>query len=492
MLNVSLAHRPHNGSTFTPANIGAFLSLIFIASAIAIAPITWVIVALGAMAGIILALIYPWLAWLGLAFALPVASGLRIGPALLTDFLFAAAIVLCAAAWISQRRTLRAPRIPLWPVALYVMVLYLSALGALDLDEALTEMVKWIEFGLVLLVVPVAIPAQFVPWLVAALLAAAALQGVYGLYQFIYRIGPDWFLIQGRFMRASGVFGQPNPYGGYLGLSLPVAFSLSLWGLSAMLKQRRLATALWTLFYSAATLCIGVGVVASWSRGAWLGAVGGIVVVLAFFNRRTALLLGLAILGLTLTALLGALSPGWIPPAISARLAAIPAYLGFVDVLTQEVNDDNFAVIERVAHWVAAVRMWELAPWLGVGPGNYAAAYALVALPRWQNALGHAHNIYLNVLGETGLLGFGTFLLLWASLVGWLLKQLRSFSLEQSWSRALAVGVLGVIAHLAMHSFFDNLFVQGMYLHVALWLATVAASAAVPLSLYPSSMHPST
>jgi putative inorganic carbon (hco3(-)) transporter len=238
------------------------------------------------------------------------------------------------------------------------------------------------------------------------------------------------------------------------------------------------------------TLCIGVGLIASWSRGAWLGAVAGLVVVLALFDRRTALLLGFSLLAITMAALVGAVSPGWIPPALSARLADIPAYLGLVDILSMEVNDDNFAVIERVAHWLAAIRMWESAPWLGVGPGNYATAYSGFALPRWNDPLGHAHNIYLNVLGETGLLGFGAFLTLWLTLAGWLLRQLRRFSPPQDWSRALAVGVLGVLAHLAVHSFFDNLFVQGMYLHLSFWLAAVAASVAVPLSVFsPSSLE---
>src|SRR5690606_20572348 len=150
--------------------------------------------------------------------------------------------------------------------------------------------------------------------------------------------------------------------------------------------------------------------------GGWFGAVAGVTVVLACFNRRTALLLGLGILAATVTALLGAINPGWVPAAISARLADIPAYLGLVDVLSLEVNDDNFAIIERVAHWVAAIRMWESAPWLGIGPGNYAAAYPLVAIPRWANPLGHAHNIYLNVLGETGLLGFSAFLVMWSAM----------------------------------------------------------------------------
>jgi O-antigen ligase len=201
-----------------------------------------------------------------------------------------------------------------------------------------------------------------------------------------------------------------------------------------------------------------------------------VIIVLAFFDRRTTFLLGLGLLVMLAAALLGALNPHWVPAAISARLNDIPATLGFADILHLEVNDDNFAIIERVAHWLAALRMWELAPWLGVGPGNYATIYPSVALPLWRDPLGHAHNIYLNVLAETGVVGFGTFLLFWSSLIGWLFVQMRRVLLPGSWSRALAVGVLGVLAHLAIHNFFDNLFVQGMYLHIALWLAIVAAA----------------
>ncbi len=482
MLSSSAANKPSAFASTTLPTLATAVSLPLLALAIALSPISWLFIGLGALTGTLLALIFPWLAWLGLAFALPIASGWRIGPASLTDPLLAATVALWSASMISQRRWLITPRLPLWPVALYLLVLYVASLGALNLDEALAEMIKWLEFALVLLVLPMALPPRIVPWLIAALLVAAALQGIYGLYQFIFRIGPDWFLIQGRFMRASGVFGQPNPYGGYLGLSLPVAFSLTLWGIRSLQQPKRVATALGTGFYTIATLCIGVGLVASWSRGGWLGAVAGVVVVLVFFDRRTALLLGLGILALTTAALVGAVSPGWIPSSISSRLADIPTYLGLVDILALEVNDDNFAVIERVAHWLAAVRMWESAPWLGVGPGNYASAYPAVALPRWNDPLGHAHNIYLNVLGETGILGLGAFLLLWITQIGWLLRKISQFSPAQSWSRALAVGVLGVLAHLAVHSIFDNLFVQGMYLHIAFWLGAVAASISLPVS----------
>lgn len=485
MLNLSVAHRPYYLDRMV-APITVLIALLALAACIALAPLPWLLLALGATATLLVALIYPWLAWLGLAFALPVASGWRIGPASLTDLLFVAALALWYASTISLRREWSTPRLPIWSIALYLLILYVASLGAPVLDEALTEMVKWVEFGALLIVVPMVVPARVVPWLVAALLTAAALQGIYGLYQFVFRIGPDWFLIQGRFMRASGVFGQPNPFGAYLGLSLPVAFSLALWGLNDLLRQRRIPTVLWTLFCLATSLCIAAGLIASWSRGAWLGAIAGVAVVLALFNRRTAILLGVGLLVVTMTGLLGAVNPGWVPSAIRARLGDIPAYIGIVDVLSLEINDANFAVIERVAHWVAAIRMWESAPWLGVGPGNYAIAYPLVALPRWSDPLGHAHNIYLNVLGETGILGLGAFLLMWSMLIGWLLKTTRRTFPPQSWSRALSVGVLGVLAHLAVHSVFDNLFVQGMYLHIAFWLAAVAVSASAPGTTYSS------
>jgi O-antigen ligase len=443
---------------------------------VATAPLSWVTVAFGATTAFVLALRFPWLAWLGLAFLLPIASGLRIGPASLTDLAFAGAVALWCGWMVSGRRRVVRPPIPLWPIVVYVTAPYLATLGASDLDEALTEMVKWIEFGVLLALLPLALPPKVVPWLVVALLGAAALQGLYGLYQFIFRIGPDWFLIQGRFMRASGVFGQPNPFGGYLGLSLPVAISLTLWSVTTLWKRWNMGLLLMAALCIGSALAIGVGLIASWSRGGWLGAAGATVVVLALYDRRTALLLALGTLVLTVTALVGALNPTWIPTAISSRVDDIPAYLGLVDVLTLEVNDDNFAVVERVAHWVAAIRMWEMAPWLGVGPGNYATLYPLVALPRWSDPLGHAHNIYLNVLGESGIVGLAAFATLWATLISWLLRHIWVTLPRGSWQRALAVGVMGVVAHLTIHNVFDNLFVQGMYLHVAFWLGAVAVA----------------
>lgn len=432
--------------------------------------------------GAVLLLRWPWLLWLGLAVALPVSSGVKIGPLSATDLGIAAAVALWFVDGV-RRRSLRLDVSPVVLVTLlYVGTLLLSLNGALNLGEALAEVVKWVEVAAVLLVLRPMLPPSQAHWLVVALLIGGISQALLGLYQFIFQIGPEWFMILGRFMRASGSFHQPNPYAGYLGLCLPVAASLALWRwrrfwhsvISTSHTTSRTLHILWAFFYTVATGVIALGLLASWSRGGWLGAAVGAGLVLSLRSRRAMMAGLIGVLVLTLTILLGSALPTWVPASVAARLQDIPAYFGLSDIINQPVTDENFAVIERIAHWVAALRMWEQAPWLGVGPGNYATVYPLVRLPRWEEPLGHAHNIYLNTLAETGVIGLGSYVLLWVVILGWLWRQQRVASQQQdTWSAALAVGILGVVGHSLVHNVFDNLFVQGIYLQLAFWLAAL-------------------
>jgi O-antigen ligase len=99
-------------------------------------------------------------------------------------------------------------------------------------------------------------------------------------------------------------------------------------------------------------------------------------------------------------------------------------------------------------------------------------AYSDYALPQWPNALGHAHNYYLNIGAEAGILGLVAYCLLWgAALVhGW--KATRSAA---GWEWGVALGALGVIVHLTVQNVFDNLFVHAMYLHLAMLLGLIAS-----------------
>jgi O-antigen ligase len=190
--------------------------------------------------------------------------------------------------------------------------------------------------------------------------------------------------------------------------------------------------------------------------------------------------LGVAAIGLLLllTFTPGRLSPSApTPGGLLSRLTDTLQYAGARDLADIKINDDNFAVIERAAHWLAAWRMFETHPWLGVGTGQYASIYPSVALPRWQDPLGHAHNYFLQVLAEGGLLGLAAYLVL---MLAALSMAWRAAWRERGWPRTVAWGVLGMLGHLLAHNTFDNLYVHGMYLLVAMALGMLAPLALAP------------
>jgi O-antigen ligase len=220
---------------------------------------------------------------------------------------------------------------------------------------------------------------------------------------------------------------------------------------------------------------------ASQSRGAWLGFVVAAGTVLAVHGKRMFSFLVIVALVITLVVLAGTFESaipqmsngpsGQVVALISQRLESALAIMTIDDIGAVEVNDANFALIERLAHWQAAREMWRDHPWLGVGFGNYEIIYPVYAVGRWFNPLGHAHNYLLNIGAETGLIGISGYAIFWILAFG-----VTYMAIYQStgFDQAVAAGVLGILAHLHVHNLFDNLYVQGMYLHLAIILALVS------------------
>ncbi len=386
-----------------------------------------------------------------------------------------ALLALALAAWLLRMaadRQIIIPRAPLvLPWLIWLAVVLISWTQALSLGSAFSETAKWLEMLALYLFVVATVGRRHLPWLLAAFLVAGAAQAVVGIVQFVLRIGPEGFLIfDGRYMRAYGTFQQPNPYAGYLGLTLPLAYGLALWGVEC-LRARSAGTRLpWpALAAAAAFLLMIVAAYASQSRGAWIGIAAAIVVVTVVRSRRAAAwFAGLA----AAAALAGALGAGQlVPPSIVQRFQDVLPVMQVPNIATAEVTDANFPVIERLAHWQAALDMWRDHPWLGVGLGNYPAVYPAYAVGRWRDPLGHAHNYYLNVSAETGLIGLLAYATFWLSAfwLAWL-----TVHSTRGLERAAASGGLGVLVALSVHNSVDNLFVQGMYLHVGIVLGMLA------------------
>jgi putative inorganic carbon (HCO3(-)) transporter len=407
-------------------------------------------------------------------------SGLTVGAAeVLVGLVLAAWLVKMVA--VGEIETAHPPL--LLPLLIFLGAILLSLTGALSLSWSFKEILKWLEVLGIYLFVANVIDREQAKVLILLVLLAGIGQALLGFYQFFARVGPPAFVILGRFVRAYGTFEQPNPYGGYLGLVLPLACGVLLgvgklvdWETGKLGNQPTNLPVYQSTnppIYQSASLpvallglaAMGAALLMSWSRGAWIGFATAFVLMSLAHSRRPTTLLALLCL-LAVSVLLLA-SIGALPQAIVQRLTDFLPYLRIFDVREVELTEANYAVLERMAHWQAAWGMFSDRPWLGVGIGNYEPVYPAYSLPGWTEPLGHAHNYYLNIAAEAGLVGLAAYLVLWGAAFWQAWKVVRA---TQGYWRGVAAGILGVLTHLSVHNLFDNLYVHNMYLHVAMLL----------------------
>ncbi len=214
-------------------------------------------------------------------------------------------------------------------------------------------------------------------WVVSSAVVAAL--GVAG--SLLYQLAGQETMFALQF-RAQGTFEDSNLFAAHVGVSL--FLTLLLWIMHK--NQARWPLVLIPLQFAA--------IVLSASRGSLL-AVGAAAVALAVFFSSTRIKWGLGftvfMAGLLMMALPGR-DELWQSNPATARLT------------TTTVDLDNPEAQQRRDLWEVAWRTWQANPWLGVGRGNYGLGKGGEA-----QAIGFAHNTYLGLLAETGILGFATY-----------------------------------------------------------------------------------
>jgi O-antigen ligase len=364
------------------------------------------------------------------------------------------------------------------PLLGFVTAAGLSAFAAWSMSAWLTEWLKWLQI-LLLLALCLSIARDW-EWILFGLVAAGVANALIGIYEFFGGSGALHLLVNERFFRAFGTFGQPNPFGGFMGLLTPVALAAALgflwrwwthWRATRHLPHAASYRDLWIGgFYAASSVLMAVALIMSWSRGAWLGFAVSIGVLALALPRR--LWVGVGIVGAAGAVVVALWASGRLPDTIVSRLAsATDEIVNLADVRGVDITPENYANVERLAHWQAAINMATAHPWLGVGFGNYETAYPAFRLLNWDLALGHAHNYYLNVFGETGIIGLAAYLTLWLSLVIFAWRTRRH---PNPVARCVGVGLLGSWVYLAVHSLTDNLYVNNVFLHVGAMISLLA------------------
>ncbi|MCA0453056.1 MAG: O-antigen ligase family protein [Chloroflexi bacterium] len=353
---------------------------------------------------------------------------------------------------------------------LFIVVTGLSGVVADSVAAWLLEWLKWIQIFLLVMVLVSSFTQVSWEWLVFGLVVAGVANALIGIYEFFGGSGALHLLINNRFFRAFGTFGQPNPFGGFMGLLLPITVMAALgYGVRWWQNKKLDLSVVLAIFYALSTVVLLMGMLMSWSRGAWLG-LGAAFLVLGLAIPYS-LKKGLIVFGVVGCFALVAWTSGLLPQSIVQRLeTSTQEFFAFEDVRGVDITPDNYAVAERLAHWQAALNMFTTNPWLGVGFGNYANAYPQYNLMNWQEPLGHAHNYYLNLLAEVGIIGLLAYGKVWVTIF------LRTWHIRlhpDALSRYVAIGLLGAWVYLAVHSFFDNLYVNNLFLHLGVMLSIV-------------------
>lgn len=230
-----------------------------------------------------------------------------------------------------------------------------------------------------------------------------------------------------------------------------------------------LVTDSWTRYVAALSAAAAlVGVAVTYTRGAWLGVTLGIV---AFFLLTE---LRYAWRGLALLVVLGIVSVVLIGPERSAlfqRAVTIP---------NPEVNQD------RVFLFRTSLRVLEDNLILGTGLNTFSLVYRNYRLPGDPNPeiQPFAHNIFLNMAAEGGILGLATFttIVVAAAALGWQWYARSSTQVHTVLSATLLAAFFGMI----VHQLFDGTVIS-VHLGTGMWflIAILAAGAATSLPKQP-------
>lgn len=242
-----------------------------------------------------------------------------------------------------------------------------------------------------------------------------------------------------------GTFTQPNSLGGFLVLLAPFALGTAL----AARRGRLLALG------ALAIICLGI--YETFSRGALLGLAA---VPFVFLRGRRLLVV--------------------VPFACLALLVVTP---GLVGERFATANQSGGDLATRQDFWRAGLSIWQAHPIAGVGLGGFPPAYAAARLPGKQflpdsvfEPPPHAHDLFIQMLAEEGVLG----LLALLAVIGVAVRmtlELRGHG--ERWIRVVASAMLAALVAFLIHNIFDVTLIQETGIDFWAMLGLISALAAI-------------
>ncbi len=251
---------------------------------------------------------------------------------------------------------------------------------------------------------------------------SGAIVSLYGIYQNFFGAGDTTWHDAEMFTdiksRVISTFENPNVLAEYLIMILPLTVALFL-----AKKGHR------SKFGSAVLIALFGGcLIYTWSRGAWLGTIIGLLIFFLLYTKNTLSVLMFGALGIPFL-------PFILPESITSRFLSIG-------------NLADTSTSYRVSIWRGVINMlgdyWDSG--IGIGNAPFAAVYPVYSLSGCETAQ-HSHNLYLQITAELGIVGLVIFVLLlfifMQSSLEFHVTEKRS---EKLFSTALFCGILSVLA----------------------------------------------
>ncbi len=376
--------------------------------------------------------------------------------------------------WVARLWLDRKPKL-LWPplawavvaFTLYAVARYFTA----DIEYvARLEMIQVVLFAFLFFTVVNNLHGQDEALIISfTLIALATLIAGYAVAQLAHHSNQVWNMISPYPGRASGTFISPNNLAGFLAMLLPLALAFLLVGRVSVVTRILLG-------YAAVAMVAGLAV--TFSRAGWMAAAAGIFLLLGILlghgnHRLKAVLLLVVMLA----------GGGYFTSHYLSKT------VGYMQRVASPDGDSGLEVIgassdSRRQMWGAAAQMWRDNFWWGVGPAHYDYRFREYRPEIVQARPDRAHNDYLNLLADWGVVGgvivfagIGIFIFGLAKTWPHVRREENDFGHGQSNRFAFFLGAVCGLAALAVHSAMDfNLHIPANALIGVTLLALLASN----------------
>ncbi|HAJ33015.1 MAG TPA: hypothetical protein DCK79_06550 [Candidatus Atribacteria bacterium] len=360
------------------------------------------------------------------------------------------------------------------PILIFSLTILISLFQTNSLYDSFNELALWGSYLLLyFIVISLINNKKWISIILTTIFLAASIAAVYCIFQFYGLDFSFWRKIGGRGSLFS-TFGNPNYLAGHLAAVIPLAFILFC--LQKVKFKKIILELIIALLYTSLlmTLC----------RGAWIALFGSIVVMLGaiyffkkseftFFRQNKVWVISLILILLVISIIYS--TPNPLNPVelnVTQRAASVT-----------EVGSSSMQT--RLLIWLSSVETISQSPLLGRGIGTYGLYYlssqgAVLSQKKYQKYIPYtnksinAHNDYLHIGAEIGIIGLAAFLwIIFAFYKNTLNGLVRAKNRERIF---LIIGFMGGVTVLLVHSLFSfpfHIIQNGMLFWLILGISVV-------------------